>query len=214
MPDFGSSEATCHCLSWHAEESSAARARRGGGGAGTGADGRAGEVRPIGGAGLQDAHRRRGQRALAQPPQKIVSAPALGWAAVSRPRGRGLALDLWVSLSHATPLSFCQGHVCTAAADRVSDVPRRIGTSSRTTTRWTRSFCRRVTRHVDSVATQPACTRVPRGPSPGVSSERPSFLPHAGEAMMDNGETQELQCTCDKMKCNCMKKCECSVPAA
>ena len=34
-----------------------------------------------------------------------------------------------------------------------------------------------------------------------------------GEAMMDTGETQELQCTCDKMKCNCMKKCECSVPA-
>ena len=41
----------------------------------------------------------------------------------------------------------------------------------------------------------------------------PEFL-QTGEAMMDSGETQELQCTCDKMKCNCMKKCECSVPAA
>ena len=26
------------------------------------------------------------------------------------------------------------------------------------------------------------------------------------------GEKQELECNCEKMKCNCMKKCECAVP--
>ena len=30
--------------------------------------------------------------------------------------------------------------------------------------------------------------------------------------MTGQGEMQELQCTCDKMKCNCQKKCECVVP--
>merc|ERR1712110_563813 len=27
------------------------------------------------------------------------------------------------------------------------------------------------------------------------------------------GEKQELECNCEKMKCNCLKKCECAVPA-
>ena len=40
----------------------------------------------------------------------------------------------------------------------------------------------------------------------------PEFL-QTGESMMTGqGEMQELQCTCDKMKCNCQKKCECVVP--
>merc|ERR1712146_124221 len=33
------------------------------------------------------------------------------------------------------------------------------------------------------------------------------------EAEVTAGEKQELECNCEKMKCNCLKKCECAVPA-
>ena len=36
--------------------------------------------------------------------------------------------------------------------------------------------------------------------------------PCAPAAVRPGAQTQELQCTCEKMKCMCQKKCECTVP--
>ena len=57
-----------------------------------------------------------------------------------------------------------------------------------------------------------AAARAPQNWDIEPEEHDPEFL-QTGESMMTGqGEMQELQCTCDKMKCNCQKKCECVVP--